>query len=760
MHASLCHRRLRRLDRAEQVVAHGLARYPKARGLLREAAEIAMARSDWPAAAERWTLYAERCLKAGNRAGAEPAFPVRGRAGDWFARAWSAVVDQLASSTWPEEAPRAGFVCMVARTLLAADLDEDALRVLERGVDAFADDSELQYLHAIAQLGRGLEPTQLAPEVGEAVVALFSLPHLEHDPGTGLGPIRVVRVPARSSLELALRAGYYVDRRYLRRRVREVSTRDAWPEATSETNLLLARAHETAKKFASTCAEPPHLPEETLADAVYDTIQKELAFQLPMARLAKDIAAMAGADPVAIEIPTTEFAYLGGYTAGEFDLIYLYFELLAIGCNAFLCELTDAVDAESAGMDRTFRFPPGWHTSIPKIPVRDNDRHSDVGLVPAGIRSVAWVAAQLPGASILQTGRVIKEFAYDRSIRQGQPVRADVRLYPEDSLLPTFTFDLRPHAPLRGHDLTTPRRTPVHGEVLVSDAVGGTWLEWLRRATIPLLRHLAIKAQEEVEVHGLREAHVADHFYPEGIIVGDAVRRAGGSVVLHPHSSNPVHVTMRRPESFTTVHAVTRTGAGIWRAAFPDKEVRHTTEGMLGASAAHAYLAGAPVSVVLFGGRPMLGHLPILDLNAHEALYRSFFEHVEALQENHRVSLYFKPRGLSGEHEDWLHQVVGRTATWEPVYEHPLRLELPNMVYSSVSMGTSALIEGLGRGIPGLIVREFPVRDYTTLDAETFPIVSAVTAAELIASCATEAGYLDLAQRELSHYREELGLKD
>lgn len=757
-HASLCHRRLRHPERAEQVVAQGLAHYPKARNLLQEAAEIAMAREDWPAAAARWARYSERCLDAGDHRGVEPVLPVRGRAGDWFSPAWSAVVDHLADPAQPDPPPRVGFVCLLARTLMAADLDEDALRVLARAVDAFGGDPELQYLHAVAHLGHGLETAQLPPEVGEAVATLSSLPPLEHNPADGLGPVRVVRVPAGSSLELALRAGHYVDRRHLRRRVREVSTRDAWPEATSETNLLLAKAHETAKTFASTCAEPPHLPQETLADSVYDAIQKELAFYVPMSRLARDIAASAGVDPVVIEISTTEFAYLGGYTAGEFDLIYLYFELLAAGCNAFLCQLTDSAANDSTETDRTFRFPPGWQTSIPQIPVRDTDRHSDVGLVPAGIRSVAWVAEQLPGASVLQSGRVIKDFAYDRSIRQAQPVSANVRLYPEESLLPTFTFDLRPLGRLAGHDLSTPTRAPVQGEILVSDAIGGTWLEWFQRAVIPLLRHLALRAQEEVEVHGLREAHVADHFYPEGIIVGDAVRRAGGSVVLHPHSSNPVHVSMRRPESFTSVHAVTRSGADMWRAAFPDKEVHHTTEGMLRASPAHDYRPGSPVSLVLFGGRPMFGHLPILDLDAHEALYRSFFEGVEALQQHHPVTLCFKPRGLSGEHEDWLYQVVGRTANWEPVYEHPLRLELPNMVYASVSMGTSALVEGLSRGIPGLIVREFPVRDYTTLDAETFPILSAASATELIETCTTEAGYRQLAIEEIDNYREELGL--
>lgn len=80
------------------------------------------------------------------------------------------------------------------------------------------------------------------------------------------------------------------------------------------------------------------------------------------------------------------------------------------------------------------------------------------------------------------------------------------------------------------------------------------------------------------------------------------------------------------------------------------------------------------------------------------------------------------------------------------------------MVFASVSMGTSALIEGLTRGIPGFVVREFPVRDYTTLDAEAFPIVPAAEAMELLAKATTADGYDELVARELHHMKDELGL--
>lgn len=71
-------------------------------------------------------------------------------------------------------------------------------------------------------------------------------------------------------------------------------------------------------------------------------------------------------------------------------------------------------------------------------------------------------------------------------------------------------------------------------------------------------------------------------------------------------------------------------------------------------------------------------------------------------------------------------------------------------------MGTSALIEGLGRGIPGLIVRDFPLRDYTTLSDEALPIGTTSAMLSVIESTFEPHGYERLLERELDYYATEL----
>lgn len=148
--------------------------------------------------------------------------------------------------------------------------------------------------------------------------------------------------------------------------------------------------------------------------------------------------------------------------------------------------------------------------------------------------------------------------------------------------------------------------------------------------------------------------------------------------------------------------------------------------------------------------------MPILNRSLHEDSHRAFFTGLEQLQTTMPIDLYFKPRGHTGEEEMWLSAVVGSTANWDRVLEHPLRVDLPNMLFVSISMGTSALIEGLSRGIPGIVVRDFPVRDYTTLDEDAFPTGSVTEMLTVVAACTEPDGYLQLLERELEYYATEL----
>lgn len=748
------HRRIGEHDRAAAIATAALALHPFRKRILREAANVSMARGEWDEAVHRWATF-WRFQRRDQPDGSE-RLPVRAGIADWYDAAWHDVAHHLDSAQALTDRPLGPeFHVALADVLTRAELPEDAMFVLERAAREHPEDLEVAYEVACARLARGRTDAPLPITSDEIAAVLAALPPHTPPEGGGLGPIRALRVPARSSIDLALRSGHYVDTVSLGRLVQEVSERDRWPEPISATNELLAQSRAWSERFGKRYAVPPHLPAETLADALMSTIHHESAVFVPMKRVAADLAKRAGTSPVVIEVPDLRTGYLGGYLHGSFDLVVLYLELLELGCNAFLCHLETEAPRGSA----TFEFVPVWRSIRPSIEIAPDDRAHHRALVPAGIRRVGLLADKLDDVVVYQSGSVVKDFAYDRSIDQDFPVVATGRLHPEDgSLLPTFRFPLTRVTRLRGRDLRLAETRRTHATVEISEPIGGTWPEWLHRATTPLLEFIAERAATDVAERGVVEAHIGDHFFAESVIVGDAVRRAGGKVVLWPHSTNPVHVHQRRADSFDEVRAVTHTGAEIWRAAFPDKVVTHSPDSMLTPSPARSFDPAFPVSLVFFGGRSTLGDMPILDTRAHRELYRKLFSALAELRTTHPVDVYFKPRGLTGEHEQWLYQTVGTTAAWKPVYQHPLRLELPNMVFASVSMGTSALIEGMARGIPGLIVREFAVRDYVTLSEDTFPILPTEKAIDLLAGITTADGYRRLIEGQLRDLRHELGL--
>jgi hypothetical protein len=569
-----------------------------------------------------------------------------------------------------------------------------------------------------------------------------------------LGPLHIISVPYGSSIELQLKAGRYFSPVALEQRVRRISERDQWEEMTAPQNLMLKRAREISQEFGARFEDLPLLPAVTLADAVLFFVFHELCLYEPMRRVADDIAAEADSSPVFIESPTDSFRYIDGYSFSEFDVLYLYYELRRRGVNAFLCRYHHG-ERSTLG---EVRFVPGVRSLLPRGDVRRTATSAQERvLVPAGIRSVRRVVGALGKTLVYSSGSVVKEFAYDRSLRQQFPIEPEATFHPSQHYLPEFEFSLWRGALLHGVPLRPDDGLEATAEVLVSDSLGGDWLYWMNRVLHDYLSALSANALAEIAGRGVREVHVCDHLFTDSVVYADAVKRSGGKVVLWPHSTNPVHVNERRPGSFDEVHAVTLAGAQQWRERFPNTPVVHNPSMMLDPPKRDARVdPDLPLSVVIIGGRSVLRHMPILDRDLHEESYREFFAGLAKLKKKHAIDVYFKPRGHTGEHEMWLSNLVGETADWERALEHPLRLDLPNMLFVSVSMGSSALIEGLSRGVPGLVVRDFPVRDYTTLDAEVFPTGRTKQMLDLVATCAKPGGYARLLEHELEYYAREL----
>ncbi|MEA2022941.1 MAG: hypothetical protein U9N79_01480 [Actinomycetota bacterium] len=786
---------------ATETLQRGRNHHPGNLNLIANSAELAMTWRDWPEAVRQWNELLQARAEAPDRPKDEDSFPTRGSRWDWYEEAWQTIVREW-NRIEPELAfePTSLLYRTLGKTLVRARMPEEGLDILGIGRIAHPEDEQLAFAYAVSHLG-------LQPTVGRAIgliglskelqnhprmagfCADIAIPakdatppgHLGGDSDLGsvpstcagnlktmadfaptavdtsdeLGCVHVIRAPYGSSIELQLRIGRYFSPSMIRRRVREISERDAWEEMTSPENLMFKRARALADSFGRRFEDLPLLGAGALSDAVVFFIFEELCIYEPMRRLAADIAAESDDSPVFIESPTDSFRYVDGYSFSQFDVLYLHFELRKLGVNAFLVRY----HAGRAPEQPKLEVLPGVRSLLPRSDVRETDQMSHrSALVPAGIRSVRRVVNTLDSPLVFSSGLVVKEFAFDRGLHQEVPIEPEATIHPPLVTLPTFTFDLSPTATLRGVALRSEEHLdPVYATIEVTREIGGDWMLWLDRALHDYLAGISTISVAEIAFRGIEEAHICDHLLADGVLFSDAVKQNGGRVVLWPHSANPVHVNERRPGSFDEVHAVTLSGGEQWRARFPDVQVTHSPWTMLDPPTRSTRIdANLPLSVVVIGGRSVLRYMPILDRSLHEASYRTFFTGLEDLQSRYPIDVYFKPRGHPEDNEMWLSATVGSTANWQRVLEHPLRIDLPNMLFVSISMGSSALLEGISRGIPGVVVRDFPVRDYTTLDEDTFPTGASTEMLDVIASCFEPGGYEQLLEHELDYYAAEL----
>lgn len=779
---SVAHRRLGDPTSAVAIVERGLGRAPNDMRLLGEHAELAMAEEQWDIALLRWDLVLRGRGSSNSHDIERTKFPARGATNDWYEIAWRHIVtawDDI-TSEWPDR-PSVLLYRALGRTLRSAGLYADAAALFDLGVRDHPSHVAMAWdnldLHLLRANQAGTDP-RLALTVEATVGAATTLAgrvladtsrvnaalgaSVPGPTGNAIPDIRLLRVPAGSLLELTMKAGHFFSRAIITDVVDRLAVRDEWPEMTSPTNLMVTRARAAADRFGKRFEDLPFLPAATYSDAAFFSIFHELILHTPMERLAAEIDATVPdrSTPIYIQIPRDTFRYLDGYTFSDFDLLYLYAELRRRGRNAFLVALqrVDPDDPETlvprAGK---LSFKPGARALRPRGDEVSTVQHSWTdALIPAGIRSVQRVGEAIGEPLVYTSGSVIKEFAYDRSITQDFPILPEASIHGSSFRMPAIILDLHPL-------LTVPTTLPGAGEfdvaatVEVSTAIAGDWWSYLDHVLHDFFVQMSRRCYGEIAARGIQTANICDHIFPEGVIYGDAVHALGGRVALWPHSANPVHVDIRRSESFDEVHAVTRTGAAIWRTEHPHADVIHNPLLMLDPPRIDVNVdPSQPLSVVIIGGRSVFRHLPLLDRAAHGTTFTRLFEGLATLQQDHAIDVWFKPRGLTGEHEMWMVDTVGFTASWRRVLEHPLRLDLPNPIFVSISMGSSALLEGLSRGIPGLVVRDFTVRDYTTLDESTFPTLPTDEALALIGECADPTRRQQLLDDELSYYRTEL----
>lgn len=482
------------------------------------------------------------------------------------------------------------------------------------------------------------------------------------------------------------------------------------------------------KRFASRL----DLPWDLLADAWFFPIWSELCTLIPARHLARYLAKLTAGKSVILPLHSVNIPYLSYWENNKLFPLYIAIELQRLKIPvAFVCD-----DEKQARLARktgaiALQFEPHevWKLN-PACETSEGPRQNHAQfIVTAGMRGIDRIMLQLTTPLSIQCGSGALAF--------------NATLF--DQRTPARGFEII----LRGVKSAS-RKSTVYLSAFLPDV---SLAEWLVISIGERTKTAAKRASELVASYQSVEAHVCDHLFFESSVIAHAVHARGGRVIVWPHSSNAVHVTARQGALPDLVYCLTRSASMTWKSNFPAMRCKVTSDLMLEPSAGTRELSPSePVTVVVIAGGHTLGKLPTLHQQQHADSYRRFFEGLRCLS---GIRVVVKPKP-NWESSAWLRSLAGLSDLFEETMESPTCIQRPNLVYVSVSFGSTALLEGLGRGIPCMIVRDFLVEDYYALDPQYFPIGEVQFILSELRRCRDDRNYIqELAKRQLDWYGTE-----
>jgi hypothetical protein len=515
-------------------------------------------------------------------------------------------------------------------------------------------------------------------------------------------------------------------------------------------------------RYGSQYQSLPELPSETLADALYYPLYTELSNIIPLRHLVRRLAVEANSDPVFIEIDSNILSYLNYWGPCDLEPIYLYTELKRLGVNVFLCiNDKNIVNQRNTDYQFSFRLRPS-HRFLRKQSLQHEQpprNFSHKAIIPDGIRGIDDVVNDLGNIHVLTSTNLTLSRPYS-SCNLLKHINFTASLYNKKLLPKEVTIECRPTQKIPTQTIDGRR---IVNHIVTSCECESNLFYWLDHVLSDFLHGLARNALDFVNRNNINELHISDHFFIDSAIVAHAVKTNNGQVTLWPHSANPVLYNYRRPNEIDNIYCCMKSGITLWKEYFPNTPILQKADMMLPTPHCPGYKPAVQIrhperlSVIIIGGVTTMGRLPRLRMNAQIASYKNFMTKLKTLGKD--IELFYKGKGGIGDDLSCLRDDNGELLKWNYAIDHPLELDYPNMVYVSVSFGSSALLEGISRGIPAMIVRDFKVEDYTLLDPEYTPTGASDEIVEEISRCLDYDYRMRLIQKQTQYYCDEIGVK-
>lgn len=595
-----------------------------------------------------------------------------------------------------EKLEQAGLTPEQASALVELLKDGSAASVVAR-LDALQ--AEVTALSAKVEALQHLEAPVLAPLLRDEIRAFlagsakFKAPHL---------PITFDLI-CLDGIDPALltRRDLFLDERTLDQHYEDGFSRMGAIPANKASRFVNRVLVKLSERIGARFAAKTGLPAALLSEALFFSISTETVRLVPARHMARRLARLAAGETVLIPLPGTGFTYLSGK---QLEPFYLAAELQRRGVAVAFVS-SDPALARQAREDGeiALRFEPDpalWNLPpLPDAPEAAPAPPGRAALVGAGIRGIAYILRKLGDPIKFQSPA---PHIMDPSIGEPDYAILDANHLPVMLNLPFRQKPAAGHLGRLGIVLGCSLPHGDMGEYLIS-VLGG-----VINCTLERVRKL-------VRRHGITEAHICEHPFFESAILAHAVREAGGTVTLWPHSWGVSWWGLaRHPGTAQEAYSVDRSGAAIWRQRLPDAKVHVVSNLYLPRYRAHRpVVPGEPLNVVIIGNMHNNERLPMIDRASLESISRKLLAGFAELPADIRWT--YRPRGTPDLQWQW--ELAGRPADFSYTTLPPVLIDLPNMVFLFPGLLSSALIEGINRGVPAIVAREDQtIEDYLGSD--------------------------------------------
>ena len=479
--------------------------------------------------------------------------------------------------------------------------------------------------------------------------------------------------------------------------------------------LLQRVAGRAARILAQAQTRTLDIAPEGLRHAWFYAVFSELTSLVPVRHLARHYARTKRGQVIAIPLESFTLTALNGWQKNDAEVLYLAHELRRQNCLVFLYTTQEAPEPRLSFALSGRLLPKGYPRYL-----RSPDSTSVLSRTT--LRRPDYVAAQCNTKSRRSPG-IISRFLTFKQLRRRC----------------AFTTELHAGPDLGGcRTYHVPQDAPTARDAFVT-------------LMTPLTRQVADWFKSELHDKPVATAHVPDHANLEAGLLGAQVVRQGGSVHIWPHSANVVHHNAHTPKNVANVTVAARSTGTVWAKSFGPDKITVQADAILTENApAPGYDPDAPLHVIVFAGAHLLRRVPLLDCVGHKATWSKTLDTLLSAD----CETLIKPKSV-WETRDWITERAKPGADLRFTNVHANKLMHPNMIFLCVSATSTAILEGIARGVPGMVVRDIPVDETPAYCPDSIPYVASSQLADVMANLNSAQAWTDLLGRQRAWFERE-----